>query len=180
MEFASSREGVGLSESCLQGRVTITEPNLSTPQLPPYSRSNWGPSPASWGSERWGVGTLGVWSSGSQCRPSPARAWGPEEHRAAASPSLRGLEGLTRREGPGGAGSTIVRPPSAAARREEGASDAHPEKDLSRRSLRTASSLGEQRQALQGEPPALWGEESNRERTLAWSLVAILGFKPIP
>lgn len=64
------------------------------------------------------------------------------------APPLRGLEGLTRREGPGGAGSTIVRPHSPAARREEGASDAHPEKDLSRRSLRTASSLGEQRQAL--------------------------------
>lgn len=71
------------------------------------------------------MGTLGVWSSGSKCRPSPAGAWGPEELGAAASPSLRGLEGLTCREGPGGAGSAIVRPPSAAARREEGAGDAH-------------------------------------------------------
>lgn len=113
-----------------QGRVTVTEPNLSTPQLPPYSRSNWGPSPASPDSERWGVGTLGVWSSGSECRPSPARAWGPEKLGAAASPSLRELEGLTRREGPGGAGSAIVRPPSAAARKEEGAGDARTEKDL--------------------------------------------------
>lgn len=57
------------------------------------------------------MGTLGVWSSGSECRPSPAGAWGPEEHGAAASPSLRGLKGLTRREGPGGAGSEIVRSP---------------------------------------------------------------------